>query len=161
MAVDHLVAEAEQAGLHHVLVTGGEPLFQEATPELLRRLCDAQLRVALETSGAQSTAAVDPRVTVVLDIKSPSSGMKDRMDWSNLDRLRPHDEVKFVLANRGDYEYARQLCDSYRLPTRAGVLLSPVAEKLAPRELASWILADKLSARLQVQLHRLAWPELG
>lgn len=154
-----LVAEAAGAGLHHVLVTGGEPLAQPATPELLRRLCDAGLRVVLETSGALPTDAVDPRATVVLDVKCPGSGMADRMCWPNLDRLRPGDEVKLVLADRADYEYALDVIRRHGLAGRAA--LSPVAGRLEPATLARWMLDDLVGARLGLQLHRLGWPELG
>jgi 7-carboxy-7-deazaguanine synthase len=159
--LDAVVAEAVAAGLHHVLVTGGEPLAQAAAPELLRRLCDAGLQVVLETSGALPTEAVDPRVAVVLDVKCPSSGMADRMCWPNLARLGPRDEVKLVLADRADYDYALDTIRRHRLPDRAAVALSPVAGRLAPAALARWMLEDRLPARLGLQLHCLAWPELG
>ncbi len=166
IALDELVDEAVAAGLHHVLVTGGEPLVQAGTPELLRALCDRGLLVALETSGAWPTRAVDERVRVVLDVKCPGSGMAERMCWPNLDRLRPGDEVKFVLTDREDYQYARDVIERYRLTERAEVILSPVGgvagaepEALDPAVLARWILADRLPVRLGVQLHKLAWPD--
>jgi 7-carboxy-7-deazaguanine synthase len=157
--VGALVAEAAAAGLHHVLVTGGEPLAQPATPELLRRLCDAGLRVVLETSGALPTDAVDPRVRVVLDVKCPGSGMADRTCWPNLERLRPGDEVKLVLADRADYEYAREVIRRYGLAESAA--LSPAAGRLEPGTLARWMLDDRAEVRLGLQLHRLGWPDLG
>jgi 7-carboxy-7-deazaguanine synthase len=159
--VSALLAAAMAAGLHHVLVTGGEPLAQAATPALLRALCDAGLTVLLEASGALPTAEVDQRVRIILDIKCPGSGMHERMCWPNLEALRPHDEVKLVLADRHDYEYAREIIRRERLTERAGVVLSPVHGRLEPADLARWMLHDRLRARLGLQLHRLAWPELG
>jgi 7-carboxy-7-deazaguanine synthase len=157
--LDALVDAAASAGLHHVLVTGGEPLAQPATPELLRRLCDAGLRVVLESSGALPLDAVDPRARVVLDVKCPGSGMADRMCWPNLDRLRPGDEVKLVVADRADYDYALDVIRRHDLADRAA--LSPVAGRLEPATLARWMLDDRAHARLGLQLHRIAWPELG
>jgi 7-carboxy-7-deazaguanine synthase len=160
-SVRALVDEASDAGLHHVLVTGGEPLSQGAAPALLRALCDRGLLVALETSGALPTDHVDPRVRVVLDIKCPGSGLADRMCWTNLDRLRPHDEVKFVLTDRADYQYARDVIARHRLTDRVAVILSPAGGLLDPRDLAAWMVRDRVPARLGLQLHRLGWPDLG
>ena len=120
----------------HVLVTGSEPLLQRSTPELLRRLCDEGLLVALETSGAVSTVDVDKRVRTVLDIKCPGSDMADRMCWDNLERLRDHDEVKLVLVDRADYDYAVDVIRRHRLLERVEVSLSPVAGCLEAAELA-------------------------
>lgn len=143
----------------HVTVTGGEPLAQPACHTLLTALCDAGFDVSLETSGALSTAEVDPRVSVVLDLKAPGSGESDRNDYSNVSRLRPHDQVKFVLADRQDYEWAVAKTSAHDLVQRVSdVLFSPVHDQLAPRELAEWILADRLTVRFQLQLHKLLWP---
>ena len=158
--IETLVERCRGAGLHHVLVTGGEPLAQPCAPALVSALGDAGLVVVLETSGAFSTEGVDPRVKTVLDVKCPGSRMQDRMDWSNLERLRPHDEVKFVLVDRADYEYARDVILRERLVERATVLLSPVLDELKPSEVGGWMMADRLGARLGVQLHKIAWPEL-
>jgi 7-carboxy-7-deazaguanine synthase len=159
--LDALVAGARDAGLHHVLVTGGEPLAQPAARALLARLCDAGLRVVLETSGALPTDAVDRRVKVVLDVKCPGSGMADRTCWPNLERLHPGDEVKLVLADRADYDYALEVIATYHLLDRAVVALSPALGLLEPETLAAWMLRDRLHARLGLQLHRLGWPGLG
>lgn len=143
----------------HVTVTGGEPLAQPACHTLLTALCDAGFDVSLETSGALSTAEVDPRVSVVLDLKAPGSGESDRNDYSNVSRLRPHDQVKFVLADRQDYEWAVEKIAAHDLVQRVSdVLFSPVHDQLAPRDLAEWILADRLTVRFQLQLHKLLWP---
>ncbi len=159
--IETLCDVARRSRLHHVLVTGGEPLHQSATPALLRGLCDAELLVALETSGAFPTDDVDERARIVLDVKCPGSGMEKRMHWPNLDRLRPHDEVKLVLTDRSDYRYAREVIERYSLVDRVEVVLSPAEGRLAPQTLARWILSDRLPVRLGLQLHKLAWPDLG
>lgn len=155
-----LVERAAAAGMHHVLVTGGEPLCQEGAPRLLEALCDRGLRVVLETNGAEPTDVVDPRVKTILDVKCPGSGMHLCMDPGNLGRLCADDEVKLVLTDREDYEFARELIARERLDERVVVHLSPVHGRLAAGVLAEWILEDRLRARLAVQLHKIAWPEL-
>lgn len=140
-----------------VEVTGGEPLAQEACPELLRLLCDRGFTVLLETSGALEVSPVDPRVHLVMDIKCPGSGMDQRMLWSNLERLGPGDEVKFVLADRQDYLYARGLIHKHHLHRRCRVLLSVAGDMLEPRQVVEWMLADRLPARFQLQMHKYIW----
>lgn len=144
-------------GVRHVCVTGGEPLAQKSCVELLRRLCDAGHGVSLETSGAMDVAAVDPRVIKVLDLKTPGSGEQARNLWQNLPLLTPQDQVKFVLCGRADYEWARGVVAEQRLAERCTVLFSPSYEQLAARELADWIVADRLPVRFQVQLHKSLW----
>ena len=142
----------------YVTVTGGEPLAQPSCLPLLAALCDAGYEVSLETSGALPVRAVDPRVVKVLDLKTPASGECHRNDYTNIDCLLPHDQVKFVVCDRADYEWARFKLDEYALAGRVSdVLLSPSHDQLAPRELAEWILADKLPVRLQLQLHKFLW----
>jgi 7-carboxy-7-deazaguanine synthase len=142
----------------YVTVTGGEPLAQPNCLPLLATLCDAGYEVSLETGGAMSLAGVDPRVVTVLDLKTPASGEVERNDYSNIPRLRPHDQVKFVICDRQDYEWARFKLDEYQLSERvADVLFSPSHGQVAGRELAEWILADNLPVRLQLQLHKLLW----
>jgi len=140
-------------------VTGGEPLAQRPCLELLRQLCDAGYEVSLETSGAVDLAGVDPRVRVVMDIKTPGSGESERNLPGNLARLRPTDEVKFVICDRSDYEWSRTFVEHERLAQRCEVLFSPAFGQLASRQLAEWILADRLPVRFQVQLHKLLWGE--
>jgi 7-carboxy-7-deazaguanine synthase len=141
-----------------VEVTGGEPLLQQGVYPLMQRLLDAGRTVLLETGGHRSTARVPPGVVTILDVKCPGSGEGARMDWQNLDRLRPHDEVKFVVAGREDYEFAREVTARHDLATRvAAVHLSPVHGVLEPRVLAEWALADRLPARIQLQLHKSIW----
>jgi 7-carboxy-7-deazaguanine synthase len=157
--IDDILAEVARHGARHVCVTGGEPLAQKRCLLLLRRLCDAGYEVSLETSGALDVSAVDVRVRKVVDLKAPDSGEFKRNRWSNLEHLRAHDQVKFVLAGRADYEWARDTVHEHALSTRCQVLFSPVHASLKPRELAEWILADRLPVRLQLQLHKLLWGE--
>ena len=155
--LEHLLDTARASGVRHVCVTGGEPPAQKACLELLTTLCDAGFAVSLETSGALDVAPVDPRVSRVVDLKTPGSGEQRRNRLENLDVLADHDQLKFVLCSRADYEWARDLLRSRPAPLRGQVLFSPVWGQLEPRELAEWILEDRLDVRLQVQLHKLLW----
>lgn len=141
----------------HVCVTGGEPLAQKACLPLLSALCDAGHEVSLETSGALDVAEVDPRVRKVMDLKCPGSGESARNRWENLAHMRPHDQLKFVIADRTDYEWARAQTRERGLAATCQVLYSPVADVLAPGTLADWILADRLPVRFQLQLHKVLW----
>jgi len=157
MSLEEVLAEVEARGLPEVTVTGGEPLAQRGCLPLLEALCDRGYRVGLETSGALDVGAVDPRVVKVMDLKAPGSGEAARNRLENLERLRHPDQLKLVLADRADYEWARALIREHRPHERCEVLLSPVHGELEPRELAEWMLADRLPARLQIQLHKLLW----
>jgi 7-carboxy-7-deazaguanine synthase len=141
-----------------VEVTGGEPLAQPATSDLLAALCDAGKRVLLETAGSHDISGLDPRVIRIMDLKCPSSGEQERNLWSNVDHLRPQDEVKFVIGDRVDYDWAKATVERHRLAERCTVLVSPVHGRLDPADLAGWVLADRLPVRLQLQLHKLIWP---
>jgi 7-carboxy-7-deazaguanine synthase len=156
-SIDEVLAQVRDYGCPLVEVTGGEPLVQPECFPFMTRLCDAGYRVLLETSGAVDIAPVDPRVHVILDVKCPGSGMTDRMHWPNLSHLTVKDEAKFVLADRADYNWAREIIVQYDLAARCRVLFSPVFSKLDVRELAEWILADKLPVRFQIQLHKYIW----
>jgi 7-carboxy-7-deazaguanine synthase len=140
-----------------VEVTGGEPLHQPEVFSLIHALCEDGCTVLVETSGAIDVSPVDPRAHIILDVKCPGSGMMDRMDWKNLDRLTAKDEVKFVLKDRADYEWACSILTQYDLTYRCAILFSPVFGKLDLRQLAEWMLADKLSVRFQMQLHKYIW----
>lgn len=140
-----------------VCVTGGEPLAQANCQSLLTALCDAGYSVSLETSGALDICSVDPRVSRIVDLKAPDSGESARNRWENLDCLRPGDEIKIVLASRADYEWAKAALAEHALAQRCPVLLSPVWDRLPPRELADWILEDRLPVRFQLQLHKMLW----
>src|SRR5438552_4241936 len=158
MSVDDVVAEAERYGCRLVEITGGEPLLQEDVYELMDRLLAAGRTVLLETGGHRPITRVPPAVVKVLDVKCPGSGEAAQNDWANLDRLAPHDEVKFVIADRADYDFARDAVDRYRLGDRcAAILFSPVHGVLDPKILSEWILADHVPARLQLQLHKYIW----
>ena len=157
LTIDEILARVSDLGLPEVCVTGGEPLAQAACRELLATLADAGHRVSLETSGALSIAGLDPRVRCVMDLKAPGSGEADKNLWDNLDHLRPHDEVKFVLAGRADYDWAKDVLERHGLARRATVLFSPVTGELAPSTLADWIVADRLPVRFQLQLHKILW----
>ena len=145
-------------GTRYVLVTGGEPLLQPGVHDLIGELLDHGDEVAIETGGSLDLAPLDPRVMVVMDLKCPGSGMADRNRWENLARLKRADEVKFVIADRADYEWTRAVIRDRDLPRRCGVLLSPVHGAIDPRTLAGWILADALPVRLQLQIHKYIWP---
>jgi 7-carboxy-7-deazaguanine synthase len=155
--LDELLVIARESRVQHVCVTGGEPLAQKSCLELLQALCDAGYQVSLETSGALDVAAVDPRVSRVVDLKTPESGEAGRNRLENLDLLTSRDQLKFVLCSRADYEWARDLLRERAVPLPAQVLFSPVWGQVEPRELADWILADRLPVRLQVQLHKYLW----
>ncbi len=157
--IDDIVIEVAKYKTRHVCVTGGEPLAQKRCLSLLERLCDEGHEVSLETSGALDVALVDPRVSRVVDLKAPASGEVARNLWSNLAVLTPRDQVKFVLADRADYDWAVGIVREHELPARCEVLFSPVHGKVAPRELAEWMLADRIEVRMQVQLHKLLWGE--
>ena len=155
--IDDIVAEVASHGAKHVCVTGGEPLAQKRCLILLTRLCDAGHDVSLETSGALDVAQVDPRVRKVMDLKAPDSGEAKRNLWTNIEHLLPHDQVKIVIASRADYEWARDVVAEHGLVQRCMVLFSPVHGAIKPRDLAEWIIEDKLDVRFQLQLHKLLW----
>jgi 7-carboxy-7-deazaguanine synthase len=143
--------------VRHVTVTGGEPLAQPGCLQLLEQLCDAGFEVSLETSGALDVSRVDGRVTRVLDLKTPGSGEVERNRFENLDYLAPPDQVKFVICDRADYDWARGIIDEYRLQGRCELLFSPSYRQQDPAELAEWILSDRLPVRFQMQLHKILW----
>ena len=157
--IESILDEVAGHRVRHVCVTGGEPLAQKRCIALLAKLCDAGYEVSLETSGALDIAGVDARVRRVVDLKAPGSGEVARNRWSNLADLRAHDQVKFVLAGRADYEWAVAAVHEHAIASRCAVLFSPVHGALAPRDLAEWILADRLPVRFQLQLHKLLWDD--
>ena len=155
--VDDLVQVARDSRVRHVCVTGGEPLAQKSCLELLAALCDAGFAVSLETSGAMDVAPVDPRVSRVVDLKTPGSGEQHRNLLGNIPLLTAHDQVKFVICSRDDYDWARGIVAEHRLADICDVLFSPSFSQVSPRELAEWILADRLPVRFQMQLHKQLW----
>jgi 7-carboxy-7-deazaguanine synthase len=157
-SLDDVLAEVDGYGCPLVEITGGEPLLQEAVYPLMQSLTERGKTVLLETGGHRSTARVPEEVVTILVVKCPGSGEAGKMDWENLSRLRPHDEVKFVIQDRIDYEYAREVIARHDLARRASALLmSPVHGVLEPRTLSEWVLADRLPARVQLQLHKYIW----
>lgn len=155
--LDEILAEVGRHGARHVCVTGGEPLAQPNCAELCRRLCDAGYVVSIETAGAMDIGVLDPRVIRVMDLKTPASGEEARNRLENIPLLRERDQVKFVICDRGDYEWAAGMLAEHRLAERCQVLFSPSHGQVPPRELAEWILADRLPVRFQMQLHKLLW----
>jgi len=156
-SIPDLIDEARAHGVRHVCVTGGEPLAQKRCLILLKALCDAGFEVSLETSGALDISDVDPRVSVVLDLKTPDSGEAHRNRLANLPLLQAKDQVKFVLCSRIDYDWAKAMVAEHGLSERCEVLFSPSFDQLPPRELADWIVADRLPVRFQLQLHKQLW----
>ncbi len=152
-----LLARVAEYGVPTVCVTGGEPLAQKNCLPLLTALCDAGYSVSLETSGALDVSQVDARVSRVVDIKPPGSGEVARNRWENIAHLTPHDEIKFVLASRADYDWAREVVNTHALSKVCPVLFSPVQGELPPAQLAEWVIADRLPVRMQVQLHKILW----
>jgi len=155
--VDEVLAKVGEFSPRYVCVTGGEPLAQKNCLPLLTNLCDAGYRVSLETSGAMPLADVDARVIRVVDVKTPGSGEERRNRYDDLALLRPEEQIKFVICDRADYEWSREQLATRRLDARCQVLFSPSAEQLPARQLADWILADRLPVRFQLQLHKLLW----
>jgi 7-carboxy-7-deazaguanine synthase len=157
MAIETILEHVAAFGCPTVCVTGGEPLAQANCRYLLAVLCDAGYSVSLETSGSLDIGGVDQRVSRIVDLKAPDSGESAKNRWENLDQLRPHDEIKFVLASRADYEWAVEASRQRRLFERCTVLFSPVWDTLPPQQLAEWIVQDRLPVRFQLQLHKVLW----
>ena len=152
-----ILTEIGKYATHYVTVTGGEPLAQKACPDLLKLLCDNGYEVSLETSGAMDMARVDPRVVKVMDLKTPASGEMDKNLYSNIQYLDQKDQLKFVLCDRTDYEWAKNKIEEHHLTERCEVLFSPSFGQLPLRDLAEWVLNDQLAVRVQIQLHKLIW----
>ena len=158
MSIDEVVAAVDRYACPLVEITGGEPLLQDDVYELMDRLLEGGRTVMLETGGHRSVAKVPRAIIKIVDVKCPGSGEADRNDWTNLERLAPHDELKFVIADRADYEFARDAIARHHLASRAAaILFSPVHDVLAPKALSEWILDDRLPVRLQLQLHKFIW----
>lgn len=159
MSLDEIVRTVGRHPCRLVEVTGGEPLLQPGALSLMERLCDGGYEVLLETGGGVDISPVDPRVRRIVDIKCPASGEAENNRWENLEQLTARDEVKLVVADRADYEWARRILAEHRLAERCAVHLAPVHGELAAAELAGWILADGLEVRLGLQIHKLLWGE--
>ncbi len=155
--IDRILDRVAELEARYVTVTGGEPLAQPQCLQLLSALCDAGYKVSLETSGAIDIAAVDPRVTTVMDLKTPSSGECDNNLYANIVHLKAADQVKFVIGDEQDYDWSREQLKEWDLAARCTVLFSPVAETMPAAQLADWILRDRLDVRFQIQLHKTLW----
>jgi 7-carboxy-7-deazaguanine synthase len=156
MAIDDVMSRVAGYGCNLVEITGGEPLAQSESFDLIKRLCDDGYEVLIETSGSIDITPVDDRARIILDVKCPGSGEVEENRWENLDHLRAHDEIKFVIADRSDYDWARGVIEERNL-TRWTILFSPVWGELELKPLAEWMLADRVPARLQTQLHKYIW----
>lgn len=160
--LEDIVDEVVSYKPRYITVTGGEPLGQANCLNLLSRLCDLNAEVSLETSGALDVGAVDERINIVMDVKTPGSGEVDRNNYANIQKLKPSDQIKFVICDRKDYEWARFKIDELSLADRFDeILLSPSQTELEARTLADWMLEDHLHARLQIQLHKLLWNDVA
>ena len=157
MTLESILAKIASFETRHITVTGGEPLAQRACTTLLTQLCDAGYAVSLETSGALDVSAVDARVEKVIDLKTPGSGEVSKNHWQNLQHLLAQDQIKFVLCDRADYDWAKHILEQYDLLSRCEILFSPCFGQLAPATLADWIIEDKLPVRFQLQLHKILW----
>lgn len=158
-SLDTVVAEVTKRAVSRVVITGGEPLLQDETYILCSRLLDAEVTVLLETNGSIVIKNVDQRVHRILDLKCPGSGMDKYMNLQNFDYLTVRDEIKFVISDRKDFEWALEILKQHEMQGRAHVLFSPVSDRLHPQKLAEWILQEKLNVRLQLQIHRYIWPD--
>jgi 7-carboxy-7-deazaguanine synthase len=157
MGVEAVLARVREYGCPLVEVTGGEPLAQAGVHELLRVLCDEGFEVLLETGGSLDISTVDPRVKRIVDLKAPASGMEGKNRWSNLEHLRTSDEVKFVIADRADFDWSAEVIRRHALASRCGLLMSPVFGVLPPADLAAWVLESRLPVRFQLQMHKHIW----
>lgn len=157
--IETILDDVAEHALHYVCVTGGEPLSQAAAPALLEALCNAGYSVSLETSGALDISGIDPRVSRIVDLKAPGSGQHQRNRYENIPLLNAHDEIKIVIADEKDYQWARQQLSSLRLTECCPVLLTAAAGRLEPVRLAEWIVRDRLSVRFQLQLHKVLWKD--
>ena len=156
---DDILAKVAELGARHVCVTGGEPLAQKRVHELFTRLCDAGYEVSTETSGALDISNVDPRVSRIVDLKTPDSGELHRNLMSNIEHLTAHDQVKFVICSRADYEWMRDVVTEFDIASKCEVLVSPSWGQVDTTELADWIVADRLDVRFQMQLHKILWKD--
>jgi 7-carboxy-7-deazaguanine synthase len=159
MDIEDIMTSIKKYDTRYVTVTGGEPLAQKEVHNLLKTLADSNYEVSIETGGGLSIKEVDPRIKIILDIKTPESGEEKKNHWENLEIIKSKDEIKFVLCSREDYDWAKKILDQYKLTQKFSVLFSPVYQKLDVTDLGNWILKDQLHVRMQIQLHKLLWGE--
>jgi 7-carboxy-7-deazaguanine synthase len=160
MSVEEILRQVESYSCDLVEITGGEPLLQQETSALAEALFKQKKTVLIETNGSQDINAVNPEWCIrIVDLKGPSSGCENEINWENLGNLSSRDEIKFVIADRNDYEWAREVLQKHGLAGRQKVLFSPVADQISPAQLAQWILDDRLAVRFQLQLHKIVWQD--
>jgi 7-carboxy-7-deazaguanine synthase len=160
MSIEQIIKKVKKYNCPYVELTGGEPLLQEETPVLVNSLIENGFTVLVETNGTKDVSLIPDKAVKIMDIKCPSSGESDKFEWKNLNRLSPKDEVKFVIAEKLDYDWAKEIINDRNLADKVKVLLSPVKDKMSPDILAEWILKDKLNVRLQLQVHKIIWSEV-
>ena len=160
LTVEQILKEVKKFKCRYVEITGGEPLLQGDTPFLVDSLVDKDFNVLVETNGTKDISVVSDKATIIMDIKCPSSGEANKIDWENINKLEKKDEVKFVIAEKSDYDWVKEILTERNLLYKVKVLLSPVKERLNPDLLAEWILKDNLKVRLQLQLHKILWPDI-
>ncbi|MBI4654724.1 MAG: radical SAM protein [Nitrospirae bacterium] len=157
---EDIIAKVEEYGARYVEFTGGEPLLQEETPPLIKTLLDKDYNVLIETNGSICVGCLDKRITIIMDIKTPKSGMSERMNFQNIDFLKNTDEIKFVLMDESDYVWAKDVIKKHNLTDKFNnILMSPAYGSLKPKDLATWILRDNLPIRLQLQIHKYIWSQ--
>ncbi len=157
MSIDEIIAKVKKYACNTVEITGGEPLLQKESLILMRRLSDDNFNVMLETSGSLSIADVDKRVKIIMDLKTPSSGMSDKNLYENISYIKKTDEIKFVIGDKADYDWTKEIISKYSLSGKCEIILTPVFGKIEPRKIVSWILRDKLKARFLLQMHKYIW----
>ena len=160
LSVEQIFKEIKKFKCRYVEITGGEPLLQDETPFLVDFLIDKGFKVLVETNGTKDVSVISEKAIIIMDIKCPSSGESNKIDWDNLKRLDSKDEIKFVLTEKSDYDWAKKVITEKKLNGKFTILLSPVSEKINPATLAERILEDNLSVRIQLQLHKILWPEV-
>jgi 7-carboxy-7-deazaguanine synthase len=158
MSLDEILNRVKGYGARNICITGGEPLLQGNTGKLINLLKKNHLNVYIETNGSLNIDALPKGIVRIVDIKCPASGMEQEMDWQNIKRLKNKDEIKFIISSKKDYEWAKRVTEDYKIIDKATVLFGLVHEKLKPKTLAGWILKDGLNVRLQLQLHKIIWP---
>jgi 7-carboxy-7-deazaguanine synthase len=154
---EQIVEEIKKFGCNLVEITGGEPLFQNESLELMKNLCDSGFSVMLETSGSLPIKDIDSRVMIIMDLKCPSSKMMKKNLYENIDYIKPTDELKFVIGDYEDFQWAKEIINKYNIENRCQILFSPVYGKIEPKEIVNWILKDKLNVRFQLQMHKYIW----
>ncbi len=157
MSLEEIIAKVESYGCNLVEITGGEPLVQKNSLQLMHELCDKGYEVLIETGGSLPIKDIDPRVKIIMDLKCPSSGMVKKNLYENINYLKPADEVKFVMGSREDYEWSKTIINDYKLMEKCPLIFSPVFGSLELKDLAGWILEDKLNVRMQLQMHKYIW----